>query len=134
MIGCLSVQNNKPVMKYLCFLYRQIWILRIEIGNIRICQSCTCICIYLDIYAGILLRQDVQSVNIHVSVDQNNLLLCFLNNRGNQAEGIIDLPIKEYFLLRFSMILNILEYFIKSLIGALLVLKLYRCSSGIEAV
>ena len=125
MIGSLSVQNNEPVMEYLCFLYCQIWILCIEIGNIRICQSCTCICIYLDINTGILLRQNVQSVNIYKSVDQDDFPLCFLDNRSNQAKGIIDLSVEEYFLLRISMILNIPEYFIKTLISTLLVLELF---------
>ena len=97
-------------MEYLRLLHRQRWILCIEIGGICISQPCIRICKNLHVNAGVLLCQNVQRIYINISVNQDYFFLRLLDNRCDQAERIIDLAIKEYLLLRFCMILNILKY------------------------
>ena len=108
-------------MEYLSLLHCQCRILRIELSRIPVRKLCTRICINLHIHTGVLLRQNVQRIDIHISVNQDYLFLRFPDDGCDQAERIVNLTIKEYLLLRFCVILNIPEYLVKLLIRIFLV-------------
>lgn len=126
MISYLPIQNDKPVMEYLRPLHLQYWILCIEISRIPVRKLCARICIYFHTNTIMLLSQNVQRIHIDISVDKDYLILCFLDDRCDQAERIIDLSVEKIFLLRFCMILNVLKHLVKLLILAFLVIQLFQ--------
>ena len=103
-------------MEYLRLLNCQSGILCVKNRCITIRKLCTFKCVNFHIYAGILLCKYIKSIYINIAIYQNDFFLCFLYDRCDQGKCIIYLAIKEYFLLRFCMILNLLERLIKSFI------------------
>ena len=71
-----------------------------------------------------LFWKEVQCVNIHITVYQNDFMFGFLNYGYNQAESIINLTCKKNFLLWLGMIFNVFKYLIKFFISNFLIFQL----------
>ena len=95
MIGGLVVQNDEPVMENLRSLDRQCRVLCVKVGCIGIGQPCAGVSVNLYINACVLLCQNIQRIHIHITIDQNDFLLRFLDNGRDQVEGIVNLTVKE---------------------------------------
>ena len=79
MICSAAIKNDEPIMEHLRFIHCQCWVLCVEIGNIGIGQFCACVSVYFYIDTNIFLGQYIQSIDINVSINQNDFLFCFLN-------------------------------------------------------
>lgn len=99
MVTDCVIQNQEAIMKSSHVLYRKIWILRIKRVNVSITKPRIIEGINCHINTGILLCQNIKRPNIHISIYQNNFLSCLLHQRDQKLKCIINLPIKEYFLL-----------------------------------
>ena len=73
-----------------------------------------------------LLGKQIQRIDVHIAIYQSNFSFCLLNQRNQQAERIINLPIKEDFLLRRGMVVDVPEHFVKALVRAFLIFKLFQ--------
>ena len=113
-------------MEHLRSCHFQCRILRIKLGNVLICQPRTCIGITFYAHIGLLLGKQIQRIDVHIAIYQSNFSFCLLNQRNQQAERIINLPIKEDFLLRLGMVVDVPEHFVKALVRAFLIFKLFQ--------
>ena len=116
MICYRSIQNQEAIMEHLRSCHFQCRILRIKLGNILICQPRTCVSIALYAHIGLFLGKQIQRIDVHITVYQNDFSFCLLNQRNQQTERIINLPIKEDFLLRLGMVVDVPEHFVKALV------------------
>ena len=104
----------------------QHWVLTVELGYV--CRRQFCVAEGMDFhgYARSLFRQKVKCADVHITVNQNNILRGFLYQACQQAEGIVDLPVKKYLLAGLGMGVNEIEYLLEFFVGFLLIGELLQ--------
>ena len=103
-------------MEQLCKFYRQLRILGVECGDVRICQFCIFMCVNGYINTRLLLGQKVQRFHINIPVNQDNLLCRLLGQVSKQSESIINLSVKKQLLVLFFMVADIFKNLFKLLV------------------
>ena len=102
---CLAVVEDKEsVMKSVSVLDGQRRVLAIELGYVCRCQFHIAEGIDFHGYARLFFRQQVKCADIHIAVNENDVLRSFLYQTCQQAEGIVDLTIEKYFLAEFRAV------------------------------
>ena len=103
MIRLFAVENQKAIMKSVGMLNDQCWVLAVEFGDICCCQFRIAEGVDFHVYICLFLSQQIQGADIHIAVNQNDVRRGLLYEACQQAEGIVDLAIKEYLLAGLSM-------------------------------
>ena len=80
-------------------------------------------------YSRLLFRQQIQCAYIHITVNKNDVLRGFLYETCQEAEGIVNLPVKKYFLAGLCVGVNEVEYLLEFFIGFLLIGELLQFNS-----
>ena len=104
----------------------QLRILGIELVDVFDRQEGLGHSIKLDRNALLFLRQQVQRVHIHISVDQDNAVLRRPDQFHQKAERIVDLPLEEHLLRGLLTGPNVFKHLLKLFVRLLLVFQLLQ--------
>ena len=129
MIRLVMVENQESVMEGIGMLDGQHWVLTVELGYV--CRRQFCVAEGMDFhgYARSLFRQKVKCADVHITVNENDILRGLLYQACQQAERIVDLPVKKYLLAGFGMGVNEIEYLLEFFVGFLLIGELLQFHS-----
>ncbi len=79
MIRYISIKNQKTIMEFVCTLNLKLWILLIKCFDIFLCYLCTWKSKDFYFHSIFLFRKNVERVDVHISIDKNNVLFSLAN-------------------------------------------------------